>query len=73
MGRDAVQDYFGLGKSLLDLLGGLKSFVRLEHVIGRLSAGSAGFSSVIEELGEILGAVLRAFDAGMKDSLSHRR
>ena len=72
VGRNAVEDHVGLGKTRLDFLGRHKAFVRLEHVIGRLRAGCTGFFRVVEEMLETLGAVLSAFNAGMKDSLSHR-
>src|SRR6266851_5590772 len=72
MGRNAVEAHFGFGKNLFDLPCALESFVGLEHVVGGLRAGGAGFLGVIEELGEVLGAVLRPFDAGMKTSFGHR-
>jgi hypothetical protein len=43
----------------------------LKHVIGRLSAGSAGLLGVIKKLGEVFGAVLRAFNTGMEAILGH--
>ena len=72
MSRDAIQFEFGFLKGIFDFFCALKAFLRLEHIIGRLRAGCAGFFRVIEELVETLGAMLSAFDAGMKDSLGHR-
>ena len=71
MGGNAVQAQFGFGEGVLDLLGGLEAFVGLEHEVGGLGAGGAGLLGVVEELRETLGAVLRAFDAGMETIFGH--
>src|ERR1035438_1224326 len=63
---DAIEAEFGFGKSILDLLGGFKALLALEHEVGRLGPGSAGLLSVFQELHQTLGAVLRAFDTGME-------
>ena len=71
MGGNAVEFQFRFGKSVFDFLDGLKAFVRLEHIIGRLSAGSSGLFGVVEKLGEAFGAMLRAFNTGMEAILGH--
>src|SRR5262245_44380615 len=73
MRRYTVQAHLCLCKSLFDFLRALKSFIGLKHVIGWLRSGGAGRLRVLEELCERFGAMLRAFDAGMKTIFGHSR
>ena len=73
MGRDAVQTSC-LREAKASLISAALFEFRavLEHVIGRLRAGSAGSLGVIEKIGEGFRAVLGAFDAGVKTIFGHR-
>lgn len=68
----AVQVHAGAGEGVFDFFGALKALLGLEHVVGRLGAGRAGFFGVSEKSGQTFGAVLRAFDRRMKNGLRHR-
>jgi len=54
MGGDSIELQFRFGKSFFDFLCGLKAFVRLEHVIRWLGAGSAGLFGIIKKLAKLL-------------------
>jgi hypothetical protein len=73
MSGDSVQLHFGFDESVLNLFGSLKTFVRLQHVIGWLCPSCAGLFGIVEKLSERFAAVLRAFDAGMKTIFGHSR
>ena len=72
MGGDAVQAHVSFGEGVLDFFGAFESFFGLQHVVGRLRASRARFPGVIEELGQALGAMLCAFDAGMEAGCRHK-
>lgn len=71
MRRYAIKAHLRFGERVLDFLRALEAVPALKHVIGRLRARCAGLFGVIEELREVLGAVLRPFDAGMETFFGH--
>jgi hypothetical protein len=71
MGGNAIKLQLRFGKRVFDFLGRLKAFVRMQHVVRRLGAGSTRLFGVFKKLGEAFRAVLRAFNTGMETILGH--